>query len=147
MNGEDRLDGRATNSVSSNSIPRGLKLSLDDYERCAYVLSVKLEDPQFFRADQRAIEFARMCGICQWCCPRCLQFVSAIPIPRLGINWQKSPCSTACLKIKEAGRAQKSYTRTRATRKACRLCRPVVMHLPENCSWWRVILLVVRQQA
>ena len=31
-----------------NLIPRGLKLSPDDlWERCAYVLSVKLEDPQF----------------------------------------------------------------------------------------------------
>ena len=31
-----------------NLVPRGLKLSPDDlWERCAYVLSVKLEDPQF----------------------------------------------------------------------------------------------------
>lgn len=31
-----------------NILPRGVKLSADDiWERCAYVLSVKMQDPQF----------------------------------------------------------------------------------------------------
>ena len=42
-----------------NLIPRGLKLSPDDlWERCAYVLSVKLEDPQFSGQTKERLKFA-----------------------------------------------------------------------------------------
>ncbi|XNM68923.1 hypothetical protein ACLK1Y_16805 [Escherichia coli] len=38
-----------------NILPRGVKLSAEDiWDRCAYVLSVKMQDPAVRRADERA---------------------------------------------------------------------------------------------
>ena len=41
-----------------NLLPRGVKLTADDiWEQCRYVLSVKMQDPQFCGANQRASVF------------------------------------------------------------------------------------------
>ncbi len=47
-----------------NILPHGVKLSAEDiWDRCAYVLSVKMQDPQFAGADQRASLLAPVRGL------------------------------------------------------------------------------------
>lgn len=46
-----------------NILPRGVKLSAEDiWDRCAYVLSVKMQDPQFAGQTKERL-FASVCGI------------------------------------------------------------------------------------
>ena len=53
-------------------LPKGLKLAPEDlWDRCCYVLSVKMGDPQPL-ANQRTFEFAILRTLCQRCGERCL---------------------------------------------------------------------------
>lgn len=55
-----------------NILPRGVKLSAEDiWDRCAYVLSVKMQDPQFAGQTKERL-FASMRGIRFWRGERCL---------------------------------------------------------------------------
>lgn len=59
-----------------NILPRGVKLSAEDiWDRCAYVLSVKMQDPQFAGQTKERL-FASVCGVCFWRGERCLQPVA-----------------------------------------------------------------------
>ncbi len=48
LSAEDMLDAMREFCEYRNILPRGVKLSAEDsWDRCAYVLSVKIQDPQF----------------------------------------------------------------------------------------------------
>ena len=45
-----------------NLLPRGVKLAPEDvWDRCAYILSVKMQEPQFAWPNKRTLNFASMC--------------------------------------------------------------------------------------
>ena len=48
-------------------LPRGVKLGPEDiWDRCCFVLSVKMQDPSVFWANQRAVIVAPNCGLRVW---------------------------------------------------------------------------------
>ena len=60
-----------------NLLPRGVKLTADDlWDRCAYVLSLKMQDPQFAGQTKERLSFPSKCGVYWRRCERCFQFVA-----------------------------------------------------------------------
>lgn len=60
-----------------NLLPRGVKLTGEDvFDRCAYVLSIKMQDPQFAGQTKRAPLFTPIGGVCLRRGERCLQLVA-----------------------------------------------------------------------
>ncbi len=48
-----------------NKLPRGVKLTADDiWDRCAYILSLKMQDAQFAGQTKRTLIFPSKCGLC-----------------------------------------------------------------------------------
>ena len=58
-------------------LPRGVKISAEDiWERCCYILSVKMQDPQFSGQTKERLSSRQIAGLCVRCGKRCLQPVA-----------------------------------------------------------------------
>ena len=108
-----------------NLLPRGVKLTPDDiWDRCAYILSSKLADPQFSGPDQGTAQLPGGRGLCLRCGQGLLQPVAEPAHRRSGKNcrhvYRQRPEPVA--QGEESG-AQTGHYWSGPARQAGRLCR------------------------
>jgi topoisomerase-4 subunit B len=124
---------------------RGVKLSAEDiWERCAYVLSVKMQDPQFAWQTKERLSSRQ-----------CAAFVSGVVKDAFSLWLNQNVQAAEMLAEMAISSAQR---RLRAAKKVVRKKSPVAPPLQANsltvplristvpsCSWWKVIRRAVRQ--
>lgn len=123
-----------------NILPRGVKLSAEDiWDRCAYVLSVKMQDPQFAGQTKERLSSRQ-----------CAAFVSGV-VKDAFILWLNQNVQAAELLAEMA--ISSAQRRMRAAKKVVRKKRPAarrctanwltvprrILTVP-NCSLWKVTL-------